>query len=329
MRQTHHNNNPSGVAEAVKEKTKAAQAQLRSKKKAPDARAVLFLIGLLVGSLSGYLLGVRTHGHDLTPVTSGQALMEQINPPEGYALPARYGNIGPALVAAGAIDMDRFVRHYESSGQPLTAEQMTLLTDGSNDPVIINRENANFLLNLFWALGLANENAVLTEGMMMIYGPDGVMNFASTGGWTLAAKPVDQVYASTPIISLTDEQQALLERVAAHVFRPCCNNPTLFPDCNHGMAMLGMLEWMISQGATEEALFEAAKYINGYWFLPQNFELATYFNLTEGVDFYNLDARKAVGREHASAEGFRTVHQWLLANQQLPAVPGGANNCGV
>ena len=329
MRQTHHNISPSEMAENVKEKTKAAQPQPRHKKKAPGAQAVMLLIGILVGSVSGYLLGIQTDGHDLPPVTSGQALMEQINTPEGYALPARFSDIGPELLAADAIDMDRFVGHYERSGQPLTAAQIKLLTEGSDDPIVISRENANILLNLFWAFGLSNENTILTEGLMMINGKEGVMNFASTGGWTLGSKPVEQIYASMPMISLTDEQQELLQSVAAQVFRPCCNNPTLFPDCNHGMAMLGLLEWMISQGASEEALFEAAKYINGYWFFPQNFELATYFNITEGVDFDNLDPRKVVGSDYASADGFRTVHQWLLNNQRLPVVPGGANNCGV
>jgi hypothetical protein len=44
------------------------------------------------------------------------------------------------------------------------------------------------------------------------------------------------------LIPLTAEQQALVEEVAAEIYRPCCNNSTLFPDCNHGMAMLGFLE---------------------------------------------------------------------------------------
>ncbi|MDW7754533.1 MAG: hypothetical protein SCH68_05135 [Brevefilum sp.] len=321
--------NVSEIADNTKEKMKPTQPKPRHKRKAVAKGLSMILIGFLVGSVSGYLLGIRTHGHDLPPVTSRQALMEQINPPEGYALLARFSDIGPELLAAGAIDLDRFVGHYERSGLPLTAAHIKLLTEGSDDPIVISRENANFLLNLFWAFGLANENPVLTEGLMMNYGMDGVMNFASTGGWTLGAKPVEQIYASMPMISLTDEQQELLQSVAAQIFRPCCNNPTLFPDCNHGMAMLGLLEWMISQGAPEESLFEAAKYINGYWFFPQSLELATYFSITETVDFDTLDSRKVVGSDYAAAEGFRTVHQWLLANQQLTVVPWGVNNCGV
>ena len=74
--------------------------------------------------------------------------------------------------------------------------------------------------------------------------------FASTGGWTLGVKKATELYASTKIMSLTDEQQARLLEVASQVYRPCCNNPTHFPDCNHGMAMLGLLELMASQDAS-------------------------------------------------------------------------------
>jgi hypothetical protein len=56
-----------------------------------------------------------------------------------------------------------------------------------------------------------------------------VERFASTGGWSLAAKPITDVYASMDLISLTVEQQKLVEEVATAIYRPCCNNHTLFP----------------------------------------------------------------------------------------------------
>ena len=49
------------------------------------------------------------------------------------------------------------------------------------------------------------------------------------------------------------------ERAAPFVYRPCCDNATHFPDCNHGMAMLGLLELMAAQGASEEEMFAAAR----------------------------------------------------------------------
>ncbi len=42
------------------------------------------------------------------------ALADEINPPDGYQLPAKFGNIGPGLVTAGVIDYDAFVSLYES-----------------------------------------------------------------------------------------------------------------------------------------------------------------------------------------------------------------------
>lgn len=329
MRNTGEHHSNIANTEKLKNKTKLAQLKPRRHRKATDTRAVMILIGFLVGSVTGYLFGIRTPSHDSIPDTTSQVVIEHINPPQGYALPARFGNIGPQLITAGAIDVDKFIDLYEQSGQPLTTTQVDVLMSGSDEQIIINRENATFLLNLFWALGLANENIILTEGMMMYQGVEGVVNFASTGGWTLGRKSVEEIYASTPIIALTDEEQVLLHQVAGQIFRPCCNNPTSFPDCNHGMAMLGMLELMISQGASEQALFETAKYINAFWFLPQNFELATYFSIKENMGFDQVEPRTIVGRDYASAEGFRAVHQWLSENNQLQEVPGNVNNCGV
>ncbi len=256
-------------------------------------------------------------------------LQAQVNPAEGYQLPAVPGDLGPQLLAAGAIDYDQFVQLYERSGRPLNEAQLTILTEGSDEPLVINRENAHFLLNLFWAAGLANQNPILTEGAMVQYGAGDVGRFASTGGWTIGQRPVMELYASQPLIPLTPEQQALVELVAANVYRPCCNNPTSFPDCNHGMAMLGLLELMASQGATEDEMYEAAKYINAFWFPQQALETAVFFQATQDLGYTDVDGRLAVGPEVFSATGFQETHQWLVAGGQLPQAPEGGNSCGV
>lgn len=321
--------NNSEVKHNLQNKDNPAQPALRRERKVIYRRALLILIGFMVGSVAGYLFGIRTHSQTSNPRTSLEVLLEQVNPPEGYVLPARYGNIGPQLVNFGAINDDKFVDLYQSSGQPLTSEQIDLLSQERNSPIIITRENAAFLLNLFWALGLANENPILTEGMMMRQGLGSVVKFASTGGWTLGTLPVDEIYAGIQIVHLTDDQQRLLENVSAQVFRPCCNNPVSFPDCNHGMAMLGMLELMISQGATEDELFEAAKYVNAFWFLPQNFELAAYLEVKENVNFSQAAPQMVVDKSLSSASGFQKVHQWMLENTNPQQVPGSESNCGV
>lgn len=160
-------------------------------------------------------------------------------------------------------------------------------------------------------------------------GKEQVVNFASTGGWTLGAKPVIEIYASQPMITLTEKQQKRLEEVTVGVYRPCCDNPTHFPDCNHGMAMLGLLELMASQDASVEEMFEAAKEVNAFWFSQQTLELAVLFKETENVDFAKADSRQFVGRQLSSGSGFQAVHQWLAQNGKLGQAPQGGGSCGV
>lgn len=305
--------------------------------------ALTFALGLWVGYLLwGYSLAESAKAVAPAEASAPAETVAQINTPspepsptsslnlpDSYALPVSYNDIGPQLLAAGAIDYDRFAQVYGEAGQPLTQEQQTILRHGSDAPIVINRENAYFLLNYFWALGLTNQNALLTEGPMVQYGNEDIERFASTGGWTLAAKPIKDIYASTPIISLTPEQQARLEEVAYAVYRPCCNNPTAFPDCNHGMAMLGLLQLMAAQDATVDEMFEVAKYVNAFWFPQQTLEIALGFKHGKGLDFAEVDAREFVGSNFSSASGFQSVHQWLSENNLLEQVPNSGNSCGV
>jgi hypothetical protein len=293
--------------------------------------AVLVLFTYIFGLGSGYVLrGVLAPASDSNSDNSDmEAMAAQINPKEGYQIPATYGDIGPRLVEAGAIDLDQFVNLYQEMGRPLSKEQQEILTEGSSASIVINQENQHFLLNLFWAFGLANQNRVLTEGPMMRNGKEEVVNFASTGGWTLATKPIVELYASSPILSLTEEQQKRLEEVAQGVYRPCCDNPTHFPDCNHGMAMLGLLELLASQGASVDEMFQTAKYVNAYWFPQQTLEVAIALKATKDVNFEGADARLVVGQSMSSGSGFQTVHAWLAQNGKLGGAPQRGGSCGV
>jgi hypothetical protein len=266
-------------------------------------KALVILAIFILGAGSGYLFGDRLKAsvastNNATGEDEAMNLMHQINPPEGYKMPVIYGDIGPQLVEAGAIDMPRFTSVYKQQAQPLTDEQMAILTKGSVAHVEINPENAYFLLNFFWAFGLTNQNSILTEGKMVSRGIEQVGGFASTGGWTLGTKPATDLYASRKIIPLTDEQQARLAEVAAGVYRPCCNNPTDFPDCNHGMAMLGL-------------------------------EVATAIQADQNVDFAKADAQLVVSSQFSSGSGFQAVHQWLSGKGLLQQAPSGGGSCGV
>jgi hypothetical protein len=263
-----------------------------------------------------------------------EILYEQINPRDGYKLPVSYGDLGPRLLESGVIDYDAFAAIYEKGMNPLSADQVDILQSGSDEQIVITKENAHFILNFFWAVGLVNDNPVLANGPM-VHGlilQDGngkIEDFASTGGWTLSTKPVTELYASLDLIPLTAEQQRMVEEVAAAVYRPCCNNSTLFPDCNHGMAMLGLLELMASQRATTDQMFEAAKYVNAFWFPQQALEIAIYLQTNYWVDFVHADPRQVVGEELASASGFKMVHQSLVGSgevKQAPSQGGGCSN---
>ena len=281
----------------------------------------------LLGLGSGYLKWGQDETIELRQQKELTTLYEQVNPKDGYALPISYGDLGPRLLEGGVISYDAFAAIYENSGNPLSAEQTEILKNGSDEEIVITAQNAHFLLNFFWAVGLANKNSILTDGPMVQNSGGQIARFASTGGWTLATKPVTELYASMDLIPLTAEQQKLVEEVAAAIYRPCCNNHTLFPDCNHGMAMLGVLELMASQGATADAMFEAAKYINAYWFPQQTLETAIYLQLNEKIDFASADARLVVGNKLSSASGAGMVHEDLQAKGLLKQAPGQGGSC--
>jgi hypothetical protein len=298
----------------------------------------LFVIGaFLLGIFSGDV--IRGQFQQLEVVTQNApgdqvsnsadmtALTEQVNPSNGYNLSVSYGDLGPQVLSAGGIDYSAFISLYESSGRPLTPEQIEILTEGTDKPIVINSENAHFLLNFFWAVGLVNENTILTDGPIMQHSEGQVERFASTGGWTLGTRPVTELFASQALITLTPEQQARVEEAAALIYRPCCNNPTLFPDCNHGMAMLGLLELMASQDTSLEEMMQAAKYVNAFWFPQQALETAIFLEATQSTSFRDADPALVVGKEMHSGSGFAAVHQYLQSNGLLVQTPGSGSSC--
>ena len=264
-------------------------------------------------------------------VKQGQAagIFAQINPSQGYEMKTKYNNIGPMMLEMGVIDLDKFKQTYEKSGQPLTAEQLDILTKGSNRKIKITPDNSYFLLNFFWAFGLANQTKILTEGDMIKYGEGQTGNFASTGGWTLAKGDSMQYYSKKAIVPLTKEQEDLVNKVASGVYRPCCGNSTAFPDCNHGMALLGIFELMAAQGSTESEIFQAGKYINSYWFPGTAFDTALYFKNKDGKEFKDIDPKVYLSKDVFSAFGAQTVKKWLIDKgiQEKPPAQGGG--CGV
>jgi hypothetical protein len=265
-----------------------------------------------------------------TTAVSKDNLFDEINPVSGFEINASYGNLGPKLVAAGVIDAAKFKEIYAKSSQPLTPDQEDILTKGSDQKIKVTRDNSYFLLNFFWAVGLANKSPILDEGDMIKYGgKQGAGNFASTGGWTLAKSDAMSYYSKSALIPLTQEQQNLVNQVAANIYRPCCNNPTSFPDCNHGMALLGVLELMAANGANESQMYEAGKYFNAFWFPGNYYDLAQYFKNKEGKSFKDIDAKTLLSKDYSSASGWQAAKQWLVDKGLVQQPPKQGGGCGI
>lgn len=248
--------------------------------------------------------------------------LETILPSDGVVLPVKWGDLGKRMVEAGVIDQDKFESVYAQRGG-LDEYAKKLLYNENNGNLKINEQNSRLLLNLLWAFGLSNKNSILEEGPMMNEQYGGAGNFASTGGWTLAKGDAMNYYSKYKFIKLTEAQQELVERTSKNIFRPCCGNSTHFPDCNHGMAMLGLLQLLASQGASEKEMYDAALQVNSYWFPDTYLTIAKYFE-KRGTDWDELNPKEILGSAYSSASGFRQI----LAEVQ-PVQSSGGGGCGI
>ena len=252
-------------------------------------------------------------------------LEEKVLPTGGVELPVTWGDLGKKLVSSGAIDGEKFKALYEQRGQ-FTSEYEKLLTGNNDGKLVITEENAPYLLNLFWALGLSNANPILVDSKEMMnpqFG--GAANFASTGGWTMAVGDVMDHYNRHIYFKLTPEQQALVDKVSRGIYRPCCGNSTHFPDCNHGMAMLGFLELMASQGVSEQDMWKTALAVNSYWFPDTYVTIATYMKDKKGVEWANVNPKEMLGLNYSSGSGFKNISSQVTA----PSSSRSGNGCGV
>lgn len=249
-------------------------------------------------------------------------LEEEVLPSQGIVLPVVWGNLGIKLVSTGAIDEKKFKAIYEQRGT-FTDEYRNLLLGQNNGKIKITKENSGYILNLFWALGLANKNTILETGEMMNPAYGGAGNFASTGGWTLAKGDSMDHYSRHALIILTAEQQALVDRISRGIYRPCCGNSTHFPDCNHGMAMLGLLELMASQGVSEQDVWKTALAVNSFWFPDTYFTIATYMK-NKNIEWKNVNPQEILGADYSSAQGYKNISSQVIQPQQRQ---GGG--CGI
>ncbi|PIR89474.1 MAG: hypothetical protein COU07_01065 [Candidatus Harrisonbacteria bacterium CG10_big_fil_rev_8_21_14_0_10_40_38] len=255
-------------------------------------------------------------------ISKAELIEDAVIPAKDFILPVEWGDLGVRLTELGVIDKEKFSALYERRGG-ITDREWDLINNPNNDSIAMNSLNSGFLLNLFWALGLATKNEILDSGPMVDPQYGGAENFASTGGWTLARGNVMDHYSMHRLISLTADEQGMVEEMSKHIFRPCCNNPTHFPDCNHGMAMLGLLELMASQGLSEDEMYKIALRVNSYWFPDAYTTIATYLD-SKGIAWKDADPRAILDSGYSSGSGYRNI----VSQVSSPTQKSGSG-CGV
>lgn len=249
------------------------------------------------------------------------SITSQVLPEEGVTLPITWGDLGKRMIADGVIDEQKFRALFEGG---LTYAEEEMLTGNSDQLIVLTQQNSRYLLDLLWAFGLANKNDILENGEMTDKQYGGAGNFASTGGWTLAKGAGIDHYSKHSYVTLTTQQQTLVDTVSSGIYRPCCGNSTHFPDCNHGLAMLGLLQLMAKNGSDEQQMYDIALKVNSIWFPQTYIDLATYFK-EQGTDWDQVDAKTVLSAEYSSAQGYQQTLQQI---KSVPNTQQGGGGCG-
>ncbi|NJO23992.1 MAG: hypothetical protein HC868_15040 [Sphingomonadales bacterium] len=256
-----------------------------------------------------------------------QDVGEQVRPKEGYQTKLVLGDIVPRMAAHGIIEWEKMETLYKGRGG-IPAELKQLLTQASDTPLVVTRENANWLANILWPLGLSNRMAINRRSP--IAGKD-LPNLASTGGWDLGKEKNGASYFNRyKLISLTQGQERKVLRIASSTYRPCCDNSTFFQDCNHGSAALAVIQLGVAQGLSDNEIYRTLLAFNSYWFGPTYVETAVYFNVVRGTSWSEVDPRRVLSRRYSTASGW---HQNVHARASkvpglLPKADEEGESCG-
>jgi len=253
-----------------------------------------------VRHLEGGMDAWKKQGYDLLDLSS---LPNQVLPESGFELPISWGDLGPRLIQLGVIDKAKFEKAVAMGD----AEKQ--IFEGRADiPIRINASNSQFVVDLLWALGLAQKSLVYDEGPMGKEYKGQAGNFASTGGWTLARGDAMSHYNVHDLIALTPEQHRKVMEIASNVYRPCCGNHTAFPDCNHGMAALAAIELMVAKGISDDEIYKNVLRLNSFWFPSNYLTAATYF-ARQGTTWDKVDAKLVLGADYSSGQGAAVLNQ--------------------
>ncbi len=277
------------------------------------AIATTFLLGILFQRVNDLKNGeVASRSKDVI------VDREKVIPEKGFDLPISWEDLGPKLIAAGVIDPDKFIKAAN-----LNSDEEKILEEGSNRPININSDNSQFVVDLLWAIGLAEKsNAYETGPMGTDYKKD-APNLSSTGGWTLARGDAMKYLGKSNFFNLDEAQEKRVENIAKNIYRPCCDNSTWFPDCNHGMAALAAIEMMVAKNLSDTEIYKNVLKLNSFWFSGTYLTTAQYF-AEQGTPWEKIDAKQVLSAEYSSSTGASKTAQKVAPVQG----PGGGAGCG-
>ncbi|MBI2100203.1 MAG: hypothetical protein HYT48_02595 [Candidatus Vogelbacteria bacterium] len=261
---------------------------------------------------------------------TGNTLIDEVTakvlPEKGFQSKIALRDSVVKLAQNGVIDRDKFLAIYQDRGG-LPEELKDVLDKTSLRPILLTRQNANYYVNLLWPLGLSNYMSSNKQSPIL---GKSLFNFASTGGWDLGKEENGGAYFNKfKIIDLTQGQEALVTKIAQNAYRPCCNNSTFYQDCNHGSALLGLLQLGAAQGLTEDELYREAVAFNSFWFPHNYIQTALYFKAAKNTDWDKVDPKLVMGKDYSSIGGwYANVDAEVKKLGLLPQNRGGSN-CGV
>lgn len=277
--------------------------------------SVILGAALIVGA---FIFRSSSNEAPRTPGASAATNRTHPASPEPFTLPFAWNDLGQKLVSVGVIDENKFLSLYAGAERE---EARRLISERQEKPLVVRPENASIVQNILWAAGLGNKSAILDRGEMTDPRFGGRSVFASTAGWTISSGNSLDHYSRHPFAKLTTAQEALVDEVSRHIFRPCCDNSTHFPDCNHGMAMLGALELMAKTGASEATLYETALALNRLWFPTQYEKIDRYV----AARMEGADAKTVLSRSISSGSGLAMISKEFEARPSQKETGGGCS----
>lgn len=246
-------------------------------------------------------------------------LSDDVLPAGGVELPVSWGDLAKNLADTGVINLPEFQKAVK-----MTADQQALFAGNSQAPIKIDATTSQFVVDVLWGLGLAQKSIVYEQGPMGKEEKANVGNFASTGGWTLAQGSAVNYLNRFDFIPLTAEQQGRVAQIAKNVYRPCCGNSTWFPDCNHGMAALAIIELLVNKNVDDATIYRKVLGFNSFWFPDNYLTVATYF-ARQGTSWDTVDAKDVLGLSYSSVQGAGEIAKKV---GPLPYQPKSAGSCG-